>query len=144
MRRSVVVVIASAMPSAVNISMDSSARMSATPLSSRIRDASGLLVLRVDMSASQIQVAWRHVEGNFLVRDEFVAGQRGAALHEHWPHRTSHAFERGLHANRHAHAANAKQVRIEPVRFVGIRAPRAVGQLLRRELDLSETAAAER
>src|SRR5215510_14292050 len=120
------VVIFSAMPSAVSSSMHSSAMTSAMPCSSRRRSLTGrptslvgaMGVFTVCMSASQVHVAWRDVEGHFLIGNHLGARGRGAAIHEEDARRAAHRRQRSLNAQRHLDPSDAKQIGVEAILFV--------------------------
>src|SRR5688572_28795305 len=120
-----------AIPSSISSIVDISAMMSATPCSSQTRARSGGREGDCCMLPSQIHVARRHVEPDFLIRHEPFGGARGPSAREERTRRTAQCGERHLNAQRHANAPYAQEIRVKPHRGFRAGAPRAPVILVR-------------
>src|SRR5262245_7994198 len=131
------------MPNAVISSMQSSAMMSAMPCSSPSRSEIVRLLSTVCISATQVHVAWRDVEGDFLIRDD-VRPPAGATVREQHAGRTTHRRQSRLHTKGDLDSADAQQVGVELIGLVGRREPIVpVCQRLLGDLDLRDAAGAK-
>src|SRR6185436_20497973 len=94
-----------------------------------------LYVLVETALATEIQVARRHLEPDFLIRHPSVAAARRAAVREQRALRTAQRGDRALDAKRDFDLPDAKQVGVPPVHVRVVGAERAVLQPLLLQLD---------